>query len=146
MNEKIPMFHKGSVNEYFFKERCFITEWWNASEDDAVSVARVRVLPQVTTRLHRLRGIMERYIILEGQGLMEIDGGQPKVVAPGDVVLIPPGVPQRINNPGVSDLLFLAVCTPRFIPDAYEDMEEGWRQASCPARKIQFMSADVSET
>ncbi|GAB6057849.1 cupin domain-containing protein [Desulfonatronum parangueonense] len=125
MNEKIPMFHKGSVDEYFFKERCFITEWWNSSADNAVSVARVRVLPQVTTRLHRLRGIAERYIILEGQGLMEVDGGPARIVAQGDVVLIPPGVSQRIHNPGVSDLLFLAVCTPRFIPDAYEDMEGG---------------------
>ncbi len=125
MDKTMTIFHKGSQNEYFFKERCFIIEWWNSPEDGAVSVARVRVLPGVTTRLHRLRDIMERYIILEGQGLMEVNGQPDKVVVPGDVVLIAPGVVQRIRNPGVSDLLFLAVCTPRFIPDAYEDLEDG---------------------
>ncbi|PTN36931.1 cupin domain-containing protein [Desulfonatronum sp. SC1] len=111
------------MDEYFFEERCFISEWWNSDRDEDVSVARARVLPGVTTRLHRLRGIMERYIILEGQGLVEIDGRPADTVKPGDVVLIPPGVSQRISNPGISDLLFLVVCTPRFVPEAYEDME-----------------------
>lgn len=119
-----PLTYKGSMmNEYFFEERCFISEWWNSDRDPDVSVARARVLPGVTTRLHRLRGILERYIILEGQGLVEIDHRPARSVAPGDVVLIPPGVPQRITNPGVSDLLFLVVCTPRFDPGAYEDLE-----------------------
>jgi mannose-6-phosphate isomerase-like protein (cupin superfamily) len=119
-----PLTHRGAMmDEYFFEERCFISEWWNSDRDEAVSVARARVLPGVTTRLHRLRGIMERYIILEGQGLVEIDGRPAETLTAGDVVLIPAGVSQRITNPGVSDLLFLVVCTPRFIPEAYEDLE-----------------------
>ncbi|WP_233248438.1 cupin domain-containing protein [Desulfonatronum sp. SC1] len=124
MTTTTPLTYKGSMmDEYFFEERCFISEWWNSDRDEDVSVARARVLPGVTTRLHRLRGIMERYIILEGQGLVEIDGRPADTVKPGDVVLIPPGVSQRISNPGISDLLFLVVCTPRFVPEAYEDME-----------------------
>ena len=124
MTTTTPLTHRGSMmDEYFFEERCFISEWWNSEQDADVSVARARVLPGVTTRLHRLRGIMERYIILEGQGLVEIDGRPAGTVAPGDVVLIPPDVSQRISNPGISDLLFLVVCTPRFVPEAYEDLE-----------------------
>lgn len=124
MTKSMPLLHKGALDEYYFEERCFIMEYWNSEQDQTVSVVRARVLPGVTTRLHRLDGIMERYIILEGQGLVEIDGGPAHGVKPGDVVLIPPGVAQRITNPGISDLLFLAVCTPRFIPEAYEDLDE----------------------
>lgn len=123
MDKQATLIHKGSLDEYFFQERCFITEWWNAPLDEMVSVARARVLPGVTTRLHRLHGIMERYIILEGQGLVEIGGLPPHGVKCGDVVLIPPDVPQRITNPGITDLVFLAVCTPRFVPEAYHDLE-----------------------
>ncbi|HQV16296.1 MAG TPA: hypothetical protein PK620_15390, partial [Denitromonas sp.] len=45
-----------------------------------------------------------------------------RVVA-GDTVVIAPGQRQRIRNPGAVDLLFLAVCTPRFVPSAYTDVE-----------------------
>ena len=47
----------------------------------------------------------------------------PQRVGPGDVVLIPPDCRQRIKNVGGTDLLFLAVCTPRFRPEAYEDID-----------------------
>jgi hypothetical protein len=44
-------------------------------------------------------------------------------VTPGDVVLIPPGCRQRITGMGNEDLVFLAICTPRFRPEAYEDID-----------------------
>ncbi len=37
---------------------------------------------------------------------------------------IAPGERQRITNSGDRDLVFLAICTPRFSLDAYEDIEE----------------------
>jgi mannose-6-phosphate isomerase-like protein (cupin superfamily) len=40
-------------------------------------------------------------------------------VSVGDVVRIPAGVPQRITNTTDGDLVFFAVCTPRFVPSAY---------------------------
>ncbi|QXP84630.1 cupin domain-containing protein [Methylococcus sp. ANG] len=113
----------GSATEYYFDERCYITEWWNSTDDADVSVARARVEPGVTTRLHRLSNTTERYLILDGQGRVEIEGLAPSVVGPGDVVVIPSGVSQRISNTGGNDLVFLAVCTPRFTPDAYEDID-----------------------
>jgi oxalate decarboxylase/phosphoglucose isomerase-like protein (cupin superfamily) len=42
----------------------------------------------------------------------------------GDVVLIPPMCRQRITNTGSEDLIFLAICTPRFSNDVYEDIED----------------------
>ena len=78
--------------------------------------------PGATTRLHRLAGTAERYVILEGRGRAEIGGLPPRDVGPGDVVLIPPGCPQRIANLGETDLVFLAICTPRFRPEAYANL------------------------
>ena len=38
-----PLIQHPTATEYFFAEGCFITEWWNTSADEAVSVARARV-------------------------------------------------------------------------------------------------------
>jgi mannose-6-phosphate isomerase-like protein (cupin superfamily) len=115
--------HHPAATEYFFAEGGFITEWWNTSADKAVSVARARVKPGVTTRWHRLRNTTERYLILEGRGRVEVGDGPPEAVGPGAVVLIPPGVRQRITNLGDADLIFLAICTPRFTLAGYEDLD-----------------------
>jgi len=42
-------------------------------------------------------------------------------VGANDVVLIPPGTRQRITNMGDGDLVFLALCTPRFRVEAYHE-------------------------
>ena len=109
--------------EYYFKEGCFILELSNAPDDPTVSIARARVPSGTTTRQHRLDGITERYVILEGAGLVDVSGQDPQPVAPGDVVIIPPGYTQRITNTGTADLVFLAICTPRFNESAYQDMD-----------------------
>ena len=110
--------------EYYFKEGCFITELHNTPEDPSVSVARARVEPGCTTRWHRLEGLVERYLIAEGCGLVEVGDHPPLEVEAGEVVLIPADCRQRITNTGASDLLFLAVCTPRFVAAAYRDLED----------------------
>ena len=109
--------------EYYFEEGCFIKELHNTADDPAVSVARARVRPGETTRWHRLQGICERYLIVEGHGLAEIGDAPTRMVGPGETVMIPPGSRQRITNTGSGDLIFWAVCTPRFVPEAYEDVE-----------------------
>jgi len=81
------------------------------------------VEPGVTTRWHRLRGVTERYLILAGRGRVEVGELPAEDVGPGAVVLIPPGIRQRITNTGEDDLIFLAVCTPRFMLAGYEDVE-----------------------
>jgi mannose-6-phosphate isomerase-like protein (cupin superfamily) len=109
--------------EYLSTEGCHILELSNGPHDPALSIARARVAPGVTTRWHRLRGAVERYIIVSGTGRVEIGGLSQQEVRTGDTVIIPSLCPQRITNTGASDLVFFAVCTPRFSWDIYEDIE-----------------------
>lgn len=109
--------------EYFFDEGCFINELNNSPDDAAVSMAQARVAPGTTTRWHRLQDVTERYVILTGIGLMEVGDLPPQEVHPGDTITIPPLCRQRIANPGDADLVFLAICSPRFVPECYEDLE-----------------------
>ncbi len=109
--------------EYFFREGCFITELSNCADDPALSIARARVEPGHTTRWHRLRDTIERYVILSGTGLVEIGGEPARTVSTGAIVFIPALRPQRIKNIGNDDLIFLAICTPRFVPENYQDID-----------------------
>ncbi|NGY04710.1 cupin domain-containing protein [Solimonas terrae] len=119
-----PVIHRAAAAvEYRSEERCFITELANHANDPALSIARARVSPGETTRWHRLHGIAERYLIVAGRGTVEVGELAPTSVVPGDVVVIPPGLRQRIRDDGDEDLLFLAMCTPRFVWSAYEDID-----------------------
>jgi len=113
----------GAATEYFFAEGCFMTELSNSDDDPAISIARARLEPGKTTRWHYLRGTTERYVMLQGAGLVEVDELPAQQVSDGDVVIIPAGARQRISNTGKSDLVFLAICSPRFTPAAYVDLE-----------------------
>ena len=109
--------------ESWTEERCFIVELCGRADDAGLSIARARVAPGVTTRLHRLAGVTERYVILAGEGLVEVAGGERCRVGPLDVVVIAPGTTQRITNAGLEDLVFLCVCTPAFTPACYEEAQ-----------------------
>ncbi|MFL0800092.1 MAG: cupin domain-containing protein [Agarilytica sp.] len=111
-------------SEYFFQEGCFITELSNSPDDDVVSIARARVEPGKSTKWHSLGATLERYVILDGEGDVEVGEDSPRRVTSGDVVLIPPGVRQRIHNIGTEDLIFLAICSPRFSPANYSEVSE----------------------
>lgn len=114
----------GDAQEYFFAEGCFITELSNSAADPAVSIARARLEPGKITRWHYLRDTAERYVVLQGAGRVEIGDLPAHSVGAGDVVIIPPGVRQRISNIGADDLVFLAICSPRFSTDAYVDIQQ----------------------
>ena len=121
MNNSIR--HPDMNREYYFTEGCHILESWNDPTDPAASIARARVAPGMTTRWHALAGVKERYLIISGQGRAEVGEETAESVTAGDVVIIPPGVRQRIANTGDTDLMFYAICTPRFTPDCYRDLE-----------------------
>lgn len=103
-------------------EGAYISELSNVEADGDVSIAQARVKPGQTTLLHLLRGVDERYVILEGAGRVEV-GDMTWEVEPRDVVRIPRDVAQRITNTGDTDLVFLCVCTPRFVPHCYVALE-----------------------
>jgi len=109
--------------EYFFDEEgCYITEVSNSLNDPELSIAKVRVSRGVTTAWHRLKGTVERYYILTGSGVVEVGEELPREVSAGDVVIIRPMQNQRITNNGTEDLIFLALCTPRFEIQNYLDI------------------------
>jgi mannose-6-phosphate isomerase-like protein (cupin superfamily) len=114
---------KNLKEEFYTPEKCYITELSNTPDDPDVSIARARVESGVTTRWHRLKGTYERYFIISGIGLVEIGEQPPQEVTTGDIVLIPPMCRQRITNIGADDLIFLAICSPRFTEDVYEDID-----------------------
>ena len=111
-------------SEYFFTEGCHIIELSNSAEDPDVSIARARVEPGRVTRWHALEGLVERYVITAGEGSVEVSDLAPQTVRPGDVVIIPAGERQRIRNSGSEDLVFLAICSPRFTEEVYRDLED----------------------
>ncbi|MHC4628230.1 MAG: cupin domain-containing protein [Planctomycetota bacterium] len=111
-------------DEFYTPEKCYITELCNRPDDSNASIARARVEPGITTRWHRLKGTVERYYIISGRGRMEVGKLPAQEVNPGDVVLIPPLCRQRVTNIGSEDLIFLAICTPGYSNDVYEDVEE----------------------
>jgi mannose-6-phosphate isomerase-like protein (cupin superfamily) len=120
---KEPAKPAAAGREFYTDERCWIAELHNRDSDAGCSIARARVQPGITTQLHALRDTIERYVVLEGEGRVEIEGGAPLVVAPLDVISIPAGASQRITNTGMTDLIFLCVCTPRFRREHYQSME-----------------------
>ncbi len=114
-----------SLKEYLTPERCYIYENWGCSTGDAqVSIARARVEPGVTTKVHHLEGVQEIYLITKGKGRVNVDGVESAEVGEGDVVVIPAGGSQRITNMGKADLLFYCICTPSFTEKCYHDDEK----------------------
>ena len=111
-----------AVPEYYSDEGCYISELLNDERSPEVSLATARVPVGKSTEWHRLSGITERYIIVAGEGWVELGDGLSKKVGPGDAVLIPPDCAQRIHNRGEGDLIFHCVCTPRFRADCYESL------------------------
>jgi len=101
------------VEEFTTPERCSILEVWNDPTDSAASIVLARVRPGVVTQLHRLNGVTERYVIVEGAGLVRVGDHLCERVSRGDIVVIPAGMPQQITNEGTEDLLFYCVCARR---------------------------------
>ena len=93
-------------------------------DDPAVSIAQARVEAGKTTRWHRLINTTERYLILSGTGIAETEDRPATPLTQGDILIIPAGHAQRIHNPGDSDLVFLAICSPRFEVRNYQDAED----------------------
>lgn len=81
------------------------------------SLAEATLPPGASTQRHYHRASEEFYFLLEGRGLMEIDGNS-REVAPGDAILIPAGAWHQITATSASPLRFLCCCAP---PYSHED-------------------------
>ena len=67
--------------------------------------------PMAYVALHAHKVQEQIYHVLDGEGLMEIDGNK-HLVKRHDVIYLPPGVEHAIQNSGLSDLIFLVVTSP----------------------------------
>jgi mannose-6-phosphate isomerase-like protein (cupin superfamily) len=109
-------------DEFYTRERCFMTELLNSPQTPSFSIARCRVEPGVLTELHRL-AVDEWYVVESGEGEVRVGDAGGRMIAPGEVVAIPAGISQQIKNTGSGSLLFLCICVPRFTPASYEALE-----------------------
>lgn len=85
----------------------------------ACSLAHASLGSGESSKPHRLKTSSEIYYILTGEGTMHV-GHQSADVRAGQIVFIPPGVVQYIENKGRGDLTFLCVVDPAW----HEEDEE----------------------
>jgi len=99
--------------EFIAGDNCHLREILHPDKEDLslrYSLAHAVVKPGDTTWLHRLR-TSEVYFILEGEGIMHIDG-KSSPVKKGSTVYIPPNASQNITNSGTGDLIFICIVDP----------------------------------
>jgi len=82
----MPAINRQSAAEMLTEERCHIREIINSDDDPAVSIARARVEPGVTTAWHAVLNTVERFIILQGSGAVFIGDAPAEAVNAGDTV------------------------------------------------------------
>ena len=62
--------------------------------------------------LHAHQGMDKVYQVVEGEGILLLDGGRELPMKPGDLVVAPEGVPHGIRNVSGRRLLVLAILAP----------------------------------
>ena len=81
------------------------------------SLAEAWLEPGQATERHYHAATEELYVLLDGEGEMEVEGESARVGA-GDAILIPPGAWHQIRASSGGPLRFLCSCAP---PYAHED-------------------------
>lgn len=72
-------------------------------------ISTYRPMARVEPHAHRVQE--QIYHVLEGEGLLEVEGER-VVLRRHDVVYLPPGVRHGFENTGLGDLVFLVVTSP----------------------------------
>jgi mannose-6-phosphate isomerase-like protein (cupin superfamily) len=103
----------GSTFEFAAGDSSFLKELLHPAKESLAlgySLAHAVVKPGEKTLPHRLKS-SEVYYVLEGRGLMHVDGERAEVEA-GQAVYIPPLAVQFIENTSANDLAFLCIVDP----------------------------------
>ncbi len=87
---------------------------WTAAHNQ--SLAEATVPPGGATTAHYHPRSEELYFFTHGAGRMRL-GEEEREVAAGDCVVIPPGVPHKLLNPGPEPLRVLCCCAPAYSHD-----------------------------
>jgi mannose-6-phosphate isomerase-like protein (cupin superfamily) len=80
------------------------------------SLAEARVPPGAETAEHFHRTSEEIYHFTAGEGRMRL-GDEESPVRAGETVVIPPGTPHKLWNPGPEELVLLCCCAPPYSDD-----------------------------
>ncbi len=80
------------------------------------SLAEATVPPGGETAEHYHPRTEELYYFVGGAGRMRLEEEESEVGA-GDCVVIPPGVPHKLWNPGAEPLVLLCCCAPAYSDD-----------------------------
>ena len=102
-----------SCDEFIAGDQTILREILHPDKADInlrYSLAHAVVKPGFTSQPHIMK-TSEVYYILEGIGMMSIEGEQSEV-HPGQTIYIPPGAVQYIKNTGSTDLKFLCIVDP----------------------------------
>jgi mannose-6-phosphate isomerase-like protein (cupin superfamily) len=83
----------------------------SSARKQSLAEATIPVGETVTEHYHKITE--EFYYILDGTGLMKIEGEE-REVGPGDTVIIVPGQRHKIANNGKIPLVLLACCSPEW--------------------------------
>lgn len=105
--------NQNDCEEFSANDGCRIRELLHPSQDPvnlpySLAIAKVDAGKQSYT--HKLMQD-EVYYIMQGEGRMHVNDDV-RTVSNGDVVYIPAGSPQWIENTGASDLIFAAIVNP----------------------------------
>lgn len=85
------------------------------------SLAEAMLEPGQATARHYHARTEEIYVLLDGEGEMEVEGDRAPV-GPGDAILIPAGARHQIRAGGSGPLRFLCCCAPPYSDgDTYFD-------------------------
>src|SRR3954452_143139 len=95
------------------------------------SLAEATVPPGGTTIEHYHRTSEEIYLFTQGMGRMRL-GVQEGPVRAGDAVLIAPGTPHKLLNPGPEPLVLLCCCAPPYRDEDTDLLEPRPGQISPP--------------
>jgi len=109
--------------EFVAGDNCLLREILHPDKADLAlrySLAHAVVKPGETTWIHRLR-TSEVYYIIEGEGIMHING-EDAPVRPGSTVYIPPLANQSITNAGKGDLKFICIVDPAWRKEDEENL------------------------
>lgn len=97
-----------NAEHYVWGEGC---DGWHLLKDPALSVIQERVPPGKSEQTHRHALARQFFYILEGRAEMW-RAGEVLVLAAGQGIEIPPGVPHQFRNPFDREVVFLVVSSP----------------------------------
>jgi len=106
------------IKPYITKDKAEIRELFHPTNSAVknMSIAEARVKPGEITEYHFHRKSQEIYFILEGIGMMEMEG-KDKEVRVNDCIFIPAGTKHRIKNIGKRTLRILCQSSPAYSHD-----------------------------